>query len=368
MAGRRRGLLGRRWVRVLLAVALALVLLRIALPYGIELYANRLLRRTEDYRGRIEDVDLTLVRGAYRIRGITVEGREGAVSVSRLVIPEVELSVQWSALLEGALVGEVVIREPEIVLVAVPEPEVEPVAHWTETIESLFPIRLDRTEVQRGTLRYVDREAEPPVDVAITDFHLVARDFTNRPAQPGERPGTVEARAVAFGSGELEADAKVDPIARLPDFSLAVRAEHVDLTEINDYLRAYVGVDVERGWLALYLEAEAEGGSFRGSVKPLVEGLDVLRAEELDEQGPFATAWEALAGATAEALESQPEDRQAAKVPFQGHFENPEIGIVAAVESVLSNAFVNAIEPGFADMLGIEPEVEAATQEAREEP
>lgn len=69
-----------------LAVAVVLLLaLRAALPFGIEAWVNHVLDGTEGYQGRVEDVDLALLRGAYPIEGVVLEDTGGDVPAPPLL-------------------------------------------------------------------------------------------------------------------------------------------------------------------------------------------------------------------------------------------------------------------------------------------
>jgi hypothetical protein len=345
----------RRGLRAALVLVVVLVGLRAVLPLLAEAQVNRVLDRTRGYQGQVEDVDLALIRGAYTIEGAQLDDTGGDVPVPIFSSPRIELFVSWAALLRGELVGEVVIREPVVNLVAAPSPQEEQMGtrpHWTERVQALFPVRIDHFAIHGGTLHLRNFHSEPQVDVALRDVEVVARNLSNVRDRERRRPATAEVHATAFGSGTLQADLRIDPLARDPDFGLEAQVEGIDLTQLDDFLRAYLGVDAQRGTLAVYSELDAREGRFDGYVKPLVENLDILDlAEEGDEQGPLDTVWEALAGATAEAFEAQGPDRQAAQIPLEGRFERPDIGFFGALESVLRNAFVEALRPGLAGLL-----------------
>lgn len=351
--------MGRRALFVLLAVAVVLLALRMALPYALERGLEYAIGQSEDYRGRIEHVDVALLRGVERAEGVVIEGVAGDAPLAVFEAEAVEIDVHWSSLLRGRVAADVRVEAPQVAMVAVPDEEDIPEEHWSAVLDTLFlPVDVERADVLGGRVRFLDRQADPQVDLAVTDLRVEARDLTTERERSGEFPSTVEASGVVFGSGELEADMKLDPLAYEPAFRLAAQMEGLDLTAVNDYTQAYLGMDVHRGWAAVYLEVRASGGRFRGSVKPMVQGLDVLGPGEAGEQGALETAKEALTGAVAESLEWQEEDRQAAQVSVRGRFEDPQVGVLEAVESVLRHAFVEAIQPGFANLLGVETEIE----------
>lgn len=348
--------MSRRGLGIALALGLGLLVLRIALPYVLEGYVNRVLDRTEGYSGHVEDVDLALFRGAYAIEGVELTDAGADVPVPIFSAPRIDLSIEWGPLLGGELVGEIVLRQPVVNLVAAPVEEEEQLGdrpHWTERVQELFPVQVNRFVVEGGRLHLRNDHSEPEVDVALRDVEIVARNLSNVRDRTRERAATAEARATVFDSGTVQAELRIDPLARHPDFALDAQAEGIDLTRLNDFLRAYLGVDAQRGTLSVYSEIDAAGGRFDGYVKPLVENLDVLHlAKEGDDQGPLETVWEAATGAAAELLEAQGPGRQAAQVPVQGRFERPDIGLFEALESVLRNAFVEALRPGLAGLFG----------------
>jgi hypothetical protein len=153
--------------------------------------------------------------------------------------------------------------------------------------------------------------------------------------------------------GRLWARVEVDPFAQRPDFDLDGAVTGADLTQWNDFLRAYAGVDVQRGSFSVYVELLGHAGRFEGYLKPFVEDLDVLRLEdEIEEQGFFASIWEALVGGAAEVLEDQPEDRQATRIPLSGSVDDPEASFWAALGGALRNAFVERLLPQLEGSVG----------------
>ncbi len=90
----------------LIAIALFLVVVRIMLPFWVRDYVNKKLAELKEYRGHVEEVDLALWRGAYKIRRIKIVKTSGDVPVPFFSAPLIDLLVQWAALFHGAFVGE----------------------------------------------------------------------------------------------------------------------------------------------------------------------------------------------------------------------------------------------------------------------
>lgn len=61
-----------KWLIIVAAVVIVLVTIRLALPSIVRDYVNDQLMALEAYDGHVDDIDLALWRGAYRIDGIRI--------------------------------------------------------------------------------------------------------------------------------------------------------------------------------------------------------------------------------------------------------------------------------------------------------
>lgn len=168
---------------LLIVVALLLVVVRIMLPFWVRDYVNKKLAELDHYRGHVEEVDLALWRGAYKIRDIKIVKTSGDVPVPFFSAPLIDLSVQWAALFHGAFVGEIYFDHPEMNFVNASSkadsqaPLEEP---WTQTVRKLFPLKINRFVVHEGEVHYRDFQKSPKVDVVIDQVRIVATNLTNR--------------------------------------------------------------------------------------------------------------------------------------------------------------------------------------------
>jgi hypothetical protein len=340
----------------LVAVAVLLLLARALLPVAIQRYVNRVLDRDETYEGRIGDVDVALFRGAYEIEDVQIRKRGGKVPVPFFSSPLVDLSIEWRALFDGSLVGEVAMERPELNLVAgstSARSQAGAGVDWRKTVEDLFPLRINRFTARDGSVHFRAFDTEPQVNVYLQHVDLVARNLTNSLDLSESRVASLEVHAVPMNAGRLRMRASFDPFSERPDFDFDGQVTGADLTQWNDFLRAYAGIDVQRGGFALYAELLAHGNRFEGYVKPFLRHVDVLRLdEELEEQGLLASLWEGIVGMTQEAFENQPDDRLATRIPISGTVENPDVGFWATLANVLRNAFVKALVPQLEDSVG----------------
>ena len=339
----------RRAVALILCGAIALLLARALLPIWLRDHVNRVLDGADAYGGRVADVDVALLRGAYRMEGVEIHKEGGRVPVPFFTAERIDLSIEWRALYHGALAGEVEIERATLNFVAGPtraQQQTGTEENWARRLERLFPFDFDRVAVRESQLHFVDPHREPRVDIALHDVTIEARNLTNSRDLSARRPAQIDMRARAQRSGRVAAEVSLNPFAEVPDGRLRLEVASLQLPELNDFLRAYVGVDAERGRFDLVSEVVSEGGRFEGYVEPLLQDVDVLRIdEEADEQSIFATLWEAVVGATAELLENQPEDQLATRIPLSGTYPDPDLGFWGALLSLIENGYVEALRP-----------------------
>jgi hypothetical protein len=346
----------RGWLVALAVLALALVGARAYAPVALQRYVNRALDRAEGYDGRIGDVDLNLLRGAYEIEDVEIVKENGKARVPLFSAPLVDLSIEWRALFDGAVVAEMWLENPEVNFVAGPAQErqsgVE--ADWRDVVRGLMPVRINRVTARDGRVHFRSFRTDPPVDVYLDDVQLVVQNLTNSEDLSDDLVANASWSAVPMHAGSMKGALAIDPYADQPTFDLDCQLTGVALKNFNDFFRAYAGIDVQRGSLRLFAELQAKEGGFQGYVKPFFEDVEVLASEEVEEQGFFASVWEAIVGGAAEVLEDQSEERVATRIPIAGTVASPDVGFWRTLGNVLRNAFLQAFVPALEHSVGEE--------------
>jgi hypothetical protein len=334
----------------------SLIAARAYAPIAVQRYVNRVLDRAKGYHGQIGDVDLALLRGAYQIEDVDIVKTGGKAPVPLLRSPLVDLSIEWRALFDGNLVGEIWFASPELNFVSGPPSQQQSGVEtdWRDIVRDLFPFKINRVTVRNGSIHWRSFSSDPPFDVYLRDVNLIARNLTNAADLPEKRVASLNFTATPMNAGRVQARVKIDPYADLPTFDLDGQVRGVALKHFNRLFRAYAKVDVERGWLRLYTELKSDNGRFQGYVKPFFEDVDVLSTEEVEKQSIFATIWEAIVGSTAEAFEDQDEDRVATRIPITGRVDSPDVGFFRTLAGVLRNAFLDAFVPALENSVGEE--------------
>ncbi len=350
--------------KIILIIVGVLLLIRIILPYVLLHVVNDRLAKVPGYYGHIDDLHLALIRGAYTIELFELQ-KVDSVSQERtpfLSASAIDLSVEWKALLHGSVVGELVITRPEIRFTkdaVEPEQVKEDTTGLKDLLDDLMPLRINRLELNNGSLRFIDPTSTPKVDIALQPFDLLALNLSNSYDSTSLLPATVELRGGVYG-GTISMDMKLNPLADDPTFDMNTEVEGMDLTQLNDLLMAYGNFDVSRGTFGLFTEIAAKEGAFVGYVKPLITDLKVLGPEDRDKP-VFKQLWEATVGAVGMVFRNHSEDQVGTKVPMRGTWDGPRTNVVTAIVEVLRNAFIQALQPA------VEHEISIGSVEVPEE-
>lgn len=327
---------------------LTLIAARIALPYWIKDYVNRQLRRSPDYSGRIQDVTVHLWRGAYKVRNIKIFRTGGRVKEPFFDARQAELSLEWPELLRGAIVGSMVLDQPEVNFVVGPTTEDSQTGtntSWIGIVESLFPAQFNRVEVDGGQVHFINHYSKPPVDLLLKGVSAVVTNLSNARHLNTNLPAGLSATGATAGGGGLSVNVKLDPAAPAPTFELTSQVTNVDLVSLNDLFKAYGKFDVDRGLFALYASVAAKDGHYDGYSKVFFENLSVFAWDKERHKDILKVFWEAVVGTLATVFKNQPHDRLAAKVPIHGAYGTNHVDAISAIGSLLRNAYIHALIP-----------------------
>ncbi|HEX8037661.1 MAG TPA: DUF748 domain-containing protein [Chryseosolibacter sp.] len=339
------------------AIVVALIIVtRLALPYVILRYANNSLEELDGYRGHVNDIDLAILRGAYKLDSIYINKIDSVTEKETpfLAASLVDLSIEWKALFKGSLVGEIVVDNG---MVRFTKDKVEPKqvqkdsSDFRKVLKDFMPLKINRLEFRNSTLRYVDNTSKPKVDIRMTDVHVIALNLRNSYDSADVLPATINAKATVY-DGRLDLSMKLNPLAEVPTFDMNAEWRHTNLVKLNEFFQAYAKVDVNKGTFGLYTEIAAKEGKFTGYVKPLVQNIDVLGHEDRKDN-ILRKIWEGLADVVTEVFENQKKETVATKIPLRGKFDNPKANIFFAIAQILQNAFISALQPSIDEQINL---------------
>jgi hypothetical protein len=333
---------------ILISVVILLIIIRISLPYVVLYYANKTLTEMSGYYGHIDDIDLSLYRGAYIIHNIYLNKVDSVTNKETEFFksPDIDLSIEWGSVFHGSLVGKIVFESPVLIFTK-NKTELSQVrkdtSDFRKLLDHFMPLTVNRFEVNNGSIHYVDKTSNPKVDISLKQTHILAVNLSNVINNKVELPSTVTAQASVY-EGTLNYNMKLNALAKKATFELNAELRNANLVLLNDFLLAYGNFDVEKGKFSLYTEMAAKGGKFKGYVKPIIKDLQVVGPKDKNDTF-FHKIWEYIVGAVGVIFKNQKEDQLASKIRIEGDFSNPQTYTLDAIFEVLRNAFIQALLP-----------------------
>lgn len=347
-----------KWLLAGALLVVAVIAIRVALPTVLRDYVNGKLQALEGYDGHIEDIDLSLLRGAYGIDDIRIvktradaqnDSQEDSQADSAPPVPffssrRVDFSVEWRSLLRGSLVAEGEFQSPNLNFVQGETREQSQTGegvNWGQRLEELFPFRFNTVRVHDGTITFLAPGIRTADAMKASKVEGEVTNLTNVADAGKETFADFRLDAEVLDGGAARISGSVDPLGEQPTFDVNLQLRNVKLPQVNPWLRQYINADAEAGDFELYLELAAAEGKFEGYAKPVLKNVNIYSSAE-PEENVLKRLWEGLVDVAANAFENEDQEQVAARIPFTGTIENPQTSVLQTIVSVLRNAFVSA--------------------------
>lgn len=345
----------KKSLRIGLVIIILLVIARLILPYVILHYANESLSHMNGYYGKVKDIDLAIYRGAYKIKDLYLHKKDSATNFETEFFDsqEIDLAIDWAALFEGKIVGEITVEEPILRFIkdkTEPKQIQKDSSDFKKVLDDFMPLQINRFEIHNGIIKYVDKTSNPKVDLEMNNTHVTAENLTNAKSLTA-LPSTVTASADIY-EGTLTLDMQLDPLAQNPTFDLNSELKNTNLVKLNEFFKAYGKIDVSRGSFGLFTEVAGKEGKFVGYVKPIVKDLKVLGPEDKEDH-LLRKFWEGIVGGVGILFRNQREDQIATKIPIEGSFGKTKVYTWRAIMEILRNAFIEALTPSLDNEISI---------------
>lgn len=337
----------------MLSVLIILVTFRLFLPTIVLRVVNQKLAAIDGYDGSVRGIDIFLLAGSYTIKDLELNKTGGKVPVPFFTARAIALSVEWKALFKGEIVGEIEVEGPELNYVKGPTKATTQTSidkDWTEVVDELMPLRINRFEVTHGSIHYRDFHSTPRVDMALGNVYVLATNLTNADDKGTLLPATVYGTGTLY-EGNVTLNMRLNPLNKTPLFDMNAALTTMNLKNLNDFLKAYGKFDVQKGTFSLYAEAAARKNRIVGYAKPVIKDIDVL---DLNEKGnAINNVWEGAVGLVAWVFKNHPKDQLATQVKFEGSMNQPDVSVWNVIGETLQNAFIKALIPSIENSISI---------------
>ena len=344
----------QRWiVAIVSAVLVVVVAAYLATPYVIKNYLNdNVLNNVGDYHGYVEDVDVNLLKGAYKLQDVYLYRKEGNADIPFFYVASFYIALSWDALMEGAILVSARLVDPEVNFLDAEREEDKQTGegtNWLEVFDRTLPTTLHELVIANGSVTFQNFDTDPKVNIYTKNIDAKLTNLTNIKDRHGERVATADFNGVILENAPISASAEFDPF-NFDDFMFATEIRKIALIHVNDFDQAYGNIDFESGEGELFVELKAENGKLSGYIKPLFEDVNVLSWKQDVEQqndNPLKLAWEGALGFFQTLLTSPRTDKVATEVPIEGTMSQTEINNWQAFFGLIKNAFIDAVESNF---------------------
>ena len=340
----------RTWPRAvlitLIAVGVLLVAARIALPFIVKNQVNQRLASIPAYWGHVDDIGISIWRGAYSMHDIAIFKVNGPTREPFVSAQHIDFSLAWRELLHRKIVSEIYVDRADVNFVAAGAASQKDIdRRWTAVVKDLFPVDITFFEIRDSQIRYQDLTKAPHIDVFVQSLHVLATGLRNRPDENGEEfPAEITVEGVSLGGGKVRAFVKAEPLASQPHFHLSAKVDGVNLPDLNESMRAFANVDVSRGTFRMAAEMAGKDGGFQGYVKPFFDDLDFNNLEDKNKK-VVTRIWENVVQGLAWLVKNKSRDQVATRIPFQGRFGDPKVGLWPTIVNLFRHGFIRAFNP-----------------------
>jgi hypothetical protein len=357
----------KKSVKILIAIVALLIVVRIALNPIVKHYVNQTLEHgIKGYAGHVEDVEIHLYRGAYALDKLVLKKVEGKVPVPFITAEKIDFSIAWRALFRGQIVADFAIFTPVVNFVQGPDSkssqagvEGESSEHkggkgvkekaekkgWRQTFNKVFPLDIERVEVNQGQIHFKNFHANPPVDVYLRDLDGLATNLHNTESKQDRLVSELKLTAKIQKSGTLKLTSKMNILKKPLEFDGNVAIKKISLVELNAFLKTYAGIDADKGEVEVYSEMASIDGELKGYVKPFLRDVRIISENEDYKGNVGKLAKETVATVVNFILRYYPKDEMATKIPVAGSLKDPKVGVWPAIKNAFKHAFVEPYKP-----------------------
>jgi len=342
--------------KLALAFVAILVVIRILAPAIILKKLNaHLAGFSPVYFIHIADLDLSLIRGAYRFEGVTAQLKEKKTDF--LSVEKIDVSVAWRELFRGRILTDIDVEAADFTLSrelieGSRAPTAEPEAKARDAAATLFPVRIERIVIRDSSFHFAQLMGDPEgKQWRISSIEGSVVNFTSTPNVPF---ALYSLNGTVLDSSSFKAVGKLNRQKTPMQWELDAEIREFDLVAANPILKRQVPFTFTKGKLDAFAEVISVDGKMKGYIKPFFKKVDVVaNKEKFVSLKHFAVE---IIGALANLVMRKSDDKSTAvRVPFA---TGPDGGLKVETSRILPTAiqygFDGGLQPGIEDQINLE--------------
>ena len=339
--------------RLTLYVLLILVIARLFAPVVIEKFINQKLDNKEGISGYIENIDLALFRGAYKIKGLTLYLQEKVTDTPSVYIETLDLSILWSAFFRGKIVANADMSNGEFKFIdelstdnKLKKEVVNP-DNWLTLINYAAPISVDKVTFNNIKTTLVFHAENTMHSSYLGNIEGEITNITNSHDFSGNQIAKFNIKGMLMSKAKVELSGSLNPETTLPTFDINFEMQRLPVFELDELIDFYTPLDVEKGEIDTALELASNNGDVNGYVKIGIYNANTFIWKEdiiKDDDGIFTGFFEGMVDIFTSLLEADKQDLLAINVPITGTISAIEISTWDALISLFHNGFIDVYE------------------------
>ena len=343
----------KRWWALILAPFVLFFLVFVAFDPLVEWGTRKTLSKVKGYSITYENAKLQPTRLNYAITKLKIIKKSAGGEKQPLVyVQKAEVGLHWKELLHGNVVAKMAVDGPKVNLIAANRKEdqqTNELPDLAKQLDALMPLRLDRIQVRRGEVTFIDKTQKEVPKVWLHGMEVTVENLATRAALARGEPTVVALSSGLQKKGELSAYITADPLAKGLWFSGQVKAVGLDMNEFHDLLVSRSGFTLEEGTLDVFAEFNCRKNNLTGGVRPILKNPKVKQVE-----GGVANWFKAtFADVALDIFSDRVEGRNAVAttIPIEGNLKTgPEVQLWPTIFGVVRNAFVEGVTASFSQL------------------
>jgi hypothetical protein len=349
-------------VKIMLAVVLVLLAVRIALPPVMVWYVNSLLEKQEGISGQVQDIDLALWRGGYVIKQIEINQLNDKGELPLFSAERIDIQLSWAALADGEIVSTMAFHQPVIMAQDragqedITEDAVLDERTWIGLANNLTPFSIDKLSIHDGKIEFKAIAKDVLGELILSEVEGEIINLHND--AKSELLTEVDFSGMVARQTPFIIQGKFNPNVKLPMFDINMKMDRMPAAETANIIKIYAPFDVEAGEFELATELASDAGRLNGYVKFGIYNLEIFSWKEdvvkdviEGDENPLQIFVEGVSAMFATLLENSKQNLIATRIPVSGDFSEPDVSRLKALAGLLRNAFIEAYKLNLEDII-----------------
>ena len=329
-----------RSIWILAALLVILIGARLVLLNYVTRHVNNVLAGVQGYTCKVDDVDLYLYRGAFQLQDVYIYKSQVQNDVPLLYASAIDLSVDWNALLDEALVSNITFKRARLNFIEGDKSDQYGTGvDWAVVLKQLSPLKVNHVTIIDSKFTYYDLNIKSRNALTFYNWNGAIENLCHIADSTSALPSTANFTASSSDTSTLRIKMKFNAHKAVPDLDINLTVENVDIQLLNGFFKTYAQKTVEHGELDLYTNLALLDSKIEGYIRYEATNLKVV--SDAEGKPGSSDAWKSIGVFLAN---NRDRDKFATRVPLAGTVAAAQPATWAALWEFYSAAFLKTFE------------------------